>query len=96
MHGAPPERHKVKETRRALVWGLALPATALLGAIALSPWMVALLLFWPAQMLRMIAKDKPPVQALFLVFGRVPEALGVLGYWTKRQSNREARLIEYK
>jgi hypothetical protein len=96
MHGAPPERHKVKETRRALLWGLGLPLAAMLGAIAVSPWMTVLLLLWPAQVLRMVLMGKPPVQAAFLVIGRVPEALGVLNYQMKRLAKRESRLIEYK
>jgi GT2 family glycosyltransferase len=96
MHGAPPERHKVKETRRALVWGLGVPTAAVFGAITVSPWMAALLLLWPAQMLRMVLRGQPPIRTVFLVLGRVPEALGVLNYWTKRLSKREARLIEYK
>jgi GT2 family glycosyltransferase len=96
MYGAPPERHKVTETRRALLWGLALPVAALLGSLAVSPWMAALLLLWPVQVLRMILKGQPPIRAFFLVVGKVPEALGVLSYWAKRLTRREARLIEYK
>jgi hypothetical protein len=54
-------------------------------------------LLWPLQMLRLALKgDKPPAQAVFLVLGKLPEALGVLSYWAKRLSGREARLIEYK
>jgi GT2 family glycosyltransferase len=96
MHGCPPEQHKVLETRRALAWGLVLPVATVFGMIALSPWMAALLLLWPAQIVRLVLKGRPPVQAVFLVAGKVPEALGVLGYWTRRLTQREARLIEYK
>lgn len=97
MHGAPPERHKVQETRRALLWGLGVPAVAVLGSLAVSPWLATVALLWPLQMLRLALKgDKPPAQAVFLVLGKLPEALGVLSYWAKRLSGREARLIEYK
>jgi GT2 family glycosyltransferase len=96
MHGAPPERHCVTETLRALAWGLGVPAAAVSGATALSPWMAALLLLWPAQMLRLILKGKAPVWAVFLVLGKLPEAQGVLTYWTRRLMSRQARLIEYK
>jgi GT2 family glycosyltransferase len=96
MHGAPPERHYVTETRRALAWGLVLPVVAVVGAIATTPWLMGLLLLWPAQMLRLTLKGRAPVEAVFLVAGKVPEALGVLTYWTKRLTRQEARLIEYK
>jgi GT2 family glycosyltransferase len=96
MHGAPPERHKVRETRRALLWGFGLPAAAAIGTVTVSPWMAGLLLFWPAQMLRMILKGQPPVRAFFLVLGRLPETIGILKYWMRRLMRGEARLIEYK
>jgi GT2 family glycosyltransferase len=96
MHGAPPERHYVTETRRALAWGLALPVVAVVGAITTTPWLMGLLLLWPAQMLRLALKGRAPVEAVFLVAGKVPEAFGVLTYWTKRLTRQEARLIEYK
>lgn len=96
MHGASPERHKVQETRRALFWGFGVPVVAVLGMMAVSPWMLALLLLWPAQMLRMILQGRPPEQAAFLILGKVPEAVGILNYWTKRLMKRKARLIEYK
>src|SRR5206468_3968577 len=51
LHGAPPERHFVGETRRALLWGAALPLLLLGAALA---WPPALLLFlvYPLQWLR--------------------------------------------
>ena len=52
LHGAPPERHGVTRTRRALVWGLALPAAALVGSLV-TPWALALLAAYPAQMIRL-------------------------------------------
>jgi GT2 family glycosyltransferase len=96
MHGAPPERHKVRETRRALGWGLGIPLAALTGALIVSPWFLALWLLWPLQTLRLIGQGVPAARAIFFVLGKLPEALGVLGYWGKRLSGGEARLIEYK
>jgi hypothetical protein len=95
MHGAPPERHKVAETRRALLWGLGIPLTALAGIYA-SPWALLVLAAWPLQILRLIMTGHDPRRAVFLTFGKLPEALGVLEYWMKRLSGRQARLIEYK
>ncbi len=95
LHGAPPERHNVAETRRAVVWGLALPAlTILLSCV--TPWGWALLLIWPLQILRLGLRDGDWIGASFLTLGKFPEATGVLRYLWRRLSKGEQRLIEYK
>lgn len=96
LHGAPPERHNVAQTRRALIWGLVVPLAATGGAVLVSPWLLALLLAWPVQAARLWLRDGDPVRAAFLTAGKVPEALGVLEYWLKRITGRGGRLIEYK
>lgn len=95
LYGAPPERHKVAESRRALLWGLVLPAVAILGALV-TPWMLLLLLAWPVQMLRLMAKGETPLRSVFLVIGKMPEALGILEFWIKRRLLRRAQRIDYK
>ena len=84
------------QTRRALIWGLGIPLTAILGAMLVSPWLLALLLAWPLQAIRLWRRDGDPVRAVFLTLGKLPEALGVLEYWLKRLTGRSGRLIEYK
>ena len=96
LHGAPPERHNVAQTRRALIWGLGIPLTAILGAMLVSHWLLVLLLAWPLQAIRLWRRDGDPVRAVFLTLGKLPEALGVLEYWLKRLTGRSGRLIEYK
>ncbi len=95
MHGRPPERHRVKQTRSALLWGAGLPAAALVGTIA-SPWTLVLLLAWPAQVLRLVLRGEGGIRALFLTLGKLPEAQGILGYWWGRFRGGRTRLIEYK
>lgn len=95
MHGAAPERHRVAETRRALLWGAGIPLAAVAG-IALTPWSLLLLLLWPVQMLRLKARGRDGAQAFFLVLGRLPEAIGVLEYAVRRALGRRPHLIEYK
>lgn len=94
MHGGPPERHGVARTRRALLWGAALPLAALLGALA-TPWALLLLLAYPAQIAR-LARREGWVRATFLTLGKIAEAHGVLGYALGRLTGRGRRLIEYK
>ncbi|MEM7509245.1 MAG: glycosyltransferase family 2 protein [Pseudomonadota bacterium] len=96
LYGAPPERHKVAESRRALIWGIALPVVTLLGALIVSPWMLLLFLALPLQMVRLILKGEIPLRAVFLVLGKLPEALGILEFWIKRVLDTERRRIDYK
>ena len=99
LHGAGPERHWVAETRRALLWGAVLPAVAVLGAL-IHPAALLVLLAWPLQALRLALRrggDRAAWErAAFTVLGKLPEALGVLGYWWGRVQGRRAGLIEYK
>ena len=95
LHGAPPERHNVAQTRRALLWGAALPLAILLG-LFFTPWAGALALLWPLKIARLMARGTDPARAFFLTLGNIPEALGVLGYGWKRLVGGESRLIEYK
>lgn len=94
LHGAPPERHFVTETRRALLWGGVLPATALLGTV-ITPWALLLFLALPLQVLR-LAPRYGLARAVFLTLGKIPEAMGVTEYWIRRLFRRRAKLIEYK
>jgi glycosyltransferase involved in cell wall biosynthesis len=101
LHGRPPERHFVAESRRALVWGAGLPL--LLFALTLA-WPVAawLWLVYPLQWARIALKlrrarqPEPALQAAFFLQGRFAEATGALRYWWGRLSRRRSTLIEYK
>ncbi len=94
LHGAPPERHWVAETRRAVLWGAVLPAVVVLGALV-TPWAFAILIVYPVQILR-LALRYGWERGVFLTLGKVPEAMGVLQYGWNRLRRRRARLIEYK
>jgi GT2 family glycosyltransferase len=95
LHGAPPERHNVAQTRRALIWGAALPLAILVG-ICVTPWALTLALLWPLKVLRLTRRGIDTPRAVFLTLGNIPEALGVLSYGWKRLIGRESKLIEYK
>ncbi|MGL6209646.1 MAG: glycosyltransferase [Paracoccaceae bacterium] len=94
LHGAPPERHWVAETRRAVVWGLGVPLGIGLGVL-LTPWALLGLLVYPLQVLR-LARREGWVWARFSVLGKFAEMRGVLGYWLGRLRGRKRGLIEYK
>ncbi len=95
LHGAPPERHNVARTRRALFWGAGVPL-AILAGLAVTPWALLLGLLWPLRAVRLMVRGTDPARAIFLVLGNLPEALGVLEYRIKRAMGRKSALIEYK
>ena len=100
LHGLPPERHWVRETRKAVIWGLGLPVFAVLGAFLFTPWTLALLLLYPLQVLRLARRfggDREAWdRALLLVLGKFAEMTGVAEYWWHRVLGRRGQLIEYK
>ena len=100
LHGAPPERHGVVETVRAVAWGALLPLTTLVLAL-FNPWWLTLLLAYPLQVLRLalfadVSNPASRFRALFLVLARFPEAQGVFRFWLNRLRRRRSALIEYK
>jgi hypothetical protein len=99
LHGAAPERHWVAETRRALIWGVALPCAAAALAL-LHPAGLLLLLLYPLQLLRLAARrgfSRPGwIWAWFMLLARFAEGRGALGYYLSRLRGRRQALIEYK
>jgi uncharacterized protein Usg len=102
LHGRGPTRHKVAETRRALIWGLALPVVTTLLASQSWTWL-ALLMLYPLQVLRLALRfrdtpgiEVPWVYACFLVMARFPEAQGVVQFWRDKWRGSAAKIIEYK
>jgi GT2 family glycosyltransferase len=101
LHGAPPERYFVWETRRARLWGLWLPLGCLVASSLLFPWGLAIWLIFPLQILRQTARnDGTLAQRLALAFfqmtARFPEALGQMKFTRDHLLSRQVRIIEYK
>jgi glycosyltransferase involved in cell wall biosynthesis len=101
LHGRPPERHWVWESRRALIWGLGFPI-ACIAPIFLSGWWGALLLLvYPLQILRRLRSKRGAWQtrlklAFFEQLSRFAEAVGELRFFRDRWFQRRGQLIEYK
>jgi glycosyltransferase involved in cell wall biosynthesis len=101
LHGAPPERHWVREWRSAWFWGAALPlgllaSAALFGSVALLGFVI-----YPIQVARLAHTSAGTRQqrwnrALFLVLGKFPEAVGQTKSRLLHARRRRAVLIEYK
>tara|TARA_R110002072_G_scaffold119877_5_gene252800 strand:- start:6193 stop:7137 length:945 start_codon:yes stop_codon:yes gene_type:complete len=95
LHGAPPEYHWIAQTRRALIWGAALPLVILVLAVLTHP--IALLLFaiYALQIAR-LALRTDLTWASFAVLGKFPEAIGALQFHWQRIRGAKTQIIEYK
>jgi glycosyltransferase involved in cell wall biosynthesis len=97
LHGASPERHWVKQTLRAVFWGLLLPLV-IVGLALIAPVFVLLFGLYPVQVLRLCRKhpDLGWSWAFFSVLGKYAEAQGVVTFCFNRLWGRQRSLIEYK
>ncbi|WP_256659509.1 glycosyltransferase family 2 protein [Pseudomonas sp. H9] len=101
LHGAAPERHWQRESRRAWLWGLGIPLLTLLASVLLGGWGLLLLLIYPLQTVRLARRGGRSarenwLQAVFLVLGKFPEMLGQVKFLLNRFGAGKAVLIEYK
>jgi glycosyltransferase involved in cell wall biosynthesis len=100
LHGAPPERHNVREVRRIVFWSMLLPTfIVLLGALDVRLLLLALV--YPLQVARIALQNQPTVllswqRALFLTLGKFAEGQGALKFTFNRLTSKQATLIEYK
>ncbi|BBT38412.1 glycosyltransferase family 2 protein [Pseudomonas putida] len=101
LHGAAPERHWLRESRRAWVWGLGIPLATLLACTLFGWGGLLLLLVYPLQVLRLMRRGRGSLQqnglqAGFLVLGKFPEMCGQVKFLLKRFGVGKSVLIEYK
>jgi len=101
LHGAPPERHWVWESRRALLWGVLLPFTCVIAIMVFGAWGLAGWLAYPLQMFRRMIGRQGNLRyrfelSFFELLGRFPEGLGQLKFIRNRALRRTGRPIEYK
>ncbi len=101
LHGAPPERHWVWESRRAWLWGGLLPVVCLWLSARLWPWGLLVWLIYPLQFLRQTARNPGSLSeratlAFFQILARFPESLGQLIFLVDRLLGTRTRLLEYK
>ena len=91
--------HWVRETVRAVAWGLLLPLACLVASVVFWPLGLLAWLIYPLQGLRLWLRSNHPDRAtlaLFNVLARFPEAEGVVWFTMSRLRQRRSTLIEYK
>jgi GT2 family glycosyltransferase len=101
LHGAPPERHRVRESRSAWLWGLGVPLAVCGAALWWGVWASLLLLVYPLQVARLAMRGGRSARenwgrAAFLVLGKFPEMLGQVKFLFHRHWSGRSRPIEYK
>ena len=92
------------ERRRAWIWGLVIPATALIGAPFTYGLSLALLLLYPLSLwktrrgliARGAAPDHATLAATFLTLSKFPTLIGLLDYKRKKMTGRQIGIVEYK
>ena len=99
--GQGVELHRVKESRRVWVWGIAIPLVALVMTFAFGAGGMIVLLVYPLQFIRIAISGNNSSKnrwwnALFLVLGKFPEAVGQINYFYNKWAGKTAHLIEYK
>ncbi len=105
LHGAPPERHWVRESRSIWIWGAAIPLSAvlfawptggkslLLAAIAYLALFAKILLGRAADRMEPVASAAP--FASWCVAMKWPQAVGQSLYWYRRWRGSSSEIIEY-
>jgi GT2 family glycosyltransferase len=105
MHGSEPERHWVKETQSAWLWGLVLPALALAMALPTEGWSLLLLSAYPLATYRIynyyvkhrdITTKDAAIYALSCVLAKFPHLQGQIQFHQRRLLGQQSKLIEYK
>jgi glycosyltransferase involved in cell wall biosynthesis len=101
LHGAPPERHWVRESRRAWSWGVWLPLACTAVGVVFNPWGWVAWLIYPLQVMRQTVRNRGPLRhrsqlAFFQTLARFPEGLGQIKFMCDRLFERRAKIIEYK
>jgi glycosyltransferase involved in cell wall biosynthesis len=104
LHGAPPERHWVKESRSILLWSGLIPLIILLLVIPSHGLSLGLLFLYPLltyriyryQRQRGYAFKAAGLYAGFCVLGKFPQLLGQLRFHRLRWLGQQPTLVEYK
>lgn len=101
LHGAAPERHWVREARKAWLWGAGIPVLVAFASVVFGPVALWGLAVYPLQVGRLGLRRGGTgrerwLRALFLVLGKFPEVLGQLKSALLHARHRRPGLIEYK
>ncbi|WP_414623479.1 glycosyltransferase family 2 protein [Calothrix sp. CCY 0018] len=105
MHGRPPEKHWVRESRRIWVWGLILPFLAIASAWV-TKGISIILLFLAYSLLffrvykyvktKEITSSDALLYSLFCVLDKFPGLIGQIKFHLSRLLGKKRTIVEYK
>jgi hypothetical protein len=104
LHGRTPERHWRREDRSTLVWGVLVPAAALLLAVPSRGASLLLLAAYPLLGLRIYVRSRrrgvssrdARALAFFTVLGKIPEGIGRTQYVVLRALGRRRGVMDWR
>jgi hypothetical protein len=101
LHGAPPVRHWVDESRSVWLWGLGIPVVMLALCVPFGWRGLWLLALYPLQVIRLAVRGKRSarenwLRAGALMLGKFPEVLGQMKFMLDKIRRVQSGLIEYK
>ena len=105
MHGRPPEKHWVKESRRIWVWGLILPLLAIASAWVTKGISIILLFLAYSLLFSRVYKyakttyipsSDALLYGLFCVLDKFPGLIGQIQFHLSRLLKRKRTIVEYK
>ena len=103
LHGNSAQRHWVRETRSIWLWGVVIPAIALLSAWPTHGLGLMLMLVYPLLVVKIFARFRSEMRpkpallyALSCVIGKFAQASGAIQFVWNRLSGKRSSLIEYK
>jgi len=101
LHGTSGDRHGVRETLRAWLWGFGFPVASLILTAVFGWWGLLLLAIYPVQISRIAARGKRSpkenwLRATALVVSKFAELTGQVKYLMDRTRGVKSGLIEYK
>ncbi|MGD1914043.1 MAG: glycosyltransferase [Rivularia sp. (in: cyanobacteria)] len=105
LHGQPPEKHWVKESRRIWFWGLILPFLAV-ASLWLTGMISIILLFaaygilffrvYKYAKIREISGSDALLYGLFCILDKFPQLIGQIQFHLSRLLRRKRTIVEYK
>ena len=101
LHGEAPERHFVRECRRAWIWGILFPLVCIGASAAVHPFGWLITFVYPLQLARLTVRNLGSFEdrarlASFQLLARFPESLGQIMFLRDRLLRIRPQLIEHK
>ena len=103
LHGNSPERHRIKETKSILLWGLIIPLIILASLLPSHGWSLILLLGYPLmtyKIYRYLQTNFKSKDALLYAINcttiKFPQAQGQIQFYIGKLLKKPQNIIEYK